>query len=710
MSVICRPFHGGGDDPVSIRFPTPRNPFRPSSFDISPFPAPPRPTRFNTPEIFPNLNPEIPREPNPESPFDELFDNPFLNPKNRPAPKSEADVWRDDVPIWDPDREEPFNRRHRDLERFPPIPPDWPPPFPLPPGGQPVPGSGFRMWTEDYSNPYHWAWPGLNYTMTEIVMMVSYVQDDVTFSVGTRFYQKVYGEPYPSAHLEKGTWGVIGYYPPGAYKPPTRQLYEAVSIYGTGGVSSSSSNPYHKQVLTYKEQRRGFDYVPGPEAPPPPPPPWPMPVGNRGEDKPDTDPRNDFDDRPRPRPKIDIKTGPGDLDRPIDLNKRPSYKDRVIDPTSEKTPPLPPEFLPWFKPWNPPPDFDLDPNLDLAPPPPAPPDIEPESRPDTNEPRRNRRRRPPTVIKIRTPNTGPNLKKPPPRNPPFTVDLKKPFDPEEDQDMPTQTQPWGQCSCPKQSNVDLEEEEMITYVNVPVEILTAEFDDEQNIWVAKQSTQYVPVLQLKTGSEARQIQEEYKHRNQMVQDLVDLKNRKDDCDHVYGIPVATYDETVVYHPQLFLELRGDNKIEMQVSYRLLQGVRDKTLQERIGREFSSFEFDKGIYRASYHDPASGMRLIILYKEAKQVEELIKKLFRLTNGTPDLTGYLKMDPRAIAKTGQYTPEGKVKPKYRINKAPGRRQLFDRRVGKVKLNRAYILAHGAAPKLIWHSNPLKNPKFT
>ncbi|MEA5418536.1 hypothetical protein VB712_04805 [Spirulina sp. CCNP1310] len=544
----------------------------------------------------------------------------------------------------------------------------------------------------------------------EIVIFNSYIRDNTIFSMGSyctvssSTYQYFWQlEPETTAGTFTEPWTFIHALP---NPHPCRNLYQAVNTYGTG--TESSSNGGDGYAGKYLQIRRGFDYVPGTEAPPPPP--WPMPVGTRGEDKPDTDPRNDFDDRPRPRPKIDIKTGPGDLDQPIDLNKRPSYKDRVTDPTGDKPPPLPPEFLPWFKPWNPPPDFDLDPNLDLAPPPPAPPDIEPESRPDTNEPRRNRRRRPPTVIKIRTPNTGPNLKKPPPRNPPFTVDLKKPFDPEEDQDMPTQTQPWGQCSCPKQSQVDLEEEEMITYINVPVEILTAEFDDEQNIWVAKQSTQYVPVLQLKTGSEARQIQEEYKHRNQMVRDLVDLKNRKDECDHVYGIPVATYDETVVYHPQLFLELRGDNKIEMQVSYRLLQGVRDKTLQERIGREFSSFEFDKGIYRASYHDPASGMRLIILYKEAKQVEELIKKLFRLTNGTPDLAGYLKMDPRAIAKTGQYTPEGKVKPKYRINKAPGRRQLFDRRVGKVKLNRAYILAHGAAPKLIWHSNPLKNPKFT
>jgi len=250
---------------------------------------------------------------------------------------------------------------------------------------------------------------------------------------------------------------------------------------------------------------------------------------------------------------------------------------------------------------------------------------------------------------------------------------------------------------------------MITYVNVPVEVATTEFDTDSQAWKVVIKMEFVPVLQLKNGSEAKQIQEAYKHRNQMVKELVDLKNRGDDCDHVYGIPQATYDETVVYHPQLFLEFRGDKKIEMQVSFRLLVAVRDKVLQERVSREFANWPFTKGIYRASYHDPANGMRLIILYRETRQVEELIKKAFRLFNGTPDLTGYLKMDPRAIAKTGQYTPDGKVKPKYRVNKAPGRRLLFDRRVGEVKLNRAYLLSHGAAPKLIWHSNPLKNPEF-
>jgi hypothetical protein len=121
---------------------------------------------------------------------------------------------------------------------------------------------------------------------------------------------------------------------------------------------------------------------------------------------------------------------------------------------------------------------------------------------------------------------------------------------------------------------------------------------------------------------------------------------------VYGIPVATYQETLRYHPQIrfyFAEPEdlvedGYEPVQRECSIRLWREDNDsitpqkaRTYAERIRREFTTgrpYTWKTGRLKVCYLDKRKGYDFRILGWSESEAKELISKCMDIQEDTPD----------------------------------------------------------------------------
>ena len=200
-------------------------------------------------------------------------------------------------------------------------------------------------------------------------------------------------------------------------------------------------------------------------------------------------------------------------------------------------------------------------------------------------------------------------------------------------------------------------------------------------------------------------------------------------DIIYGIPKADYEERVQYKPQLELfftqnyeererdkEKGAKSPVRMEISlrvfdtnkYQLTLGPENNPALEELGRDikrnFQDYQYEKGIYIASYFDPKKGVRLIIPYQRELECRELIRRVLDSVDITPDYERFFKPDGREDKNLGQFEETtGKVKPEY-IDKelmlGERKNRTKDRAIGTVFLYRATLKVHQRDPVILCH----------
>lgn len=185
-------------------------------------------------------------------------------------------------------------------------------------------------------------------------------------------------------------------------------------------------------------------------------------------------------------------------------------------------------------------------------------------------------------------------------------------------------------------------------------------------------------------------------------------------DYIVGIPMADYEESVKFKPQLYwyfdTHYTEVDKIEtewqanktnpnyrkrsyprIRLTHRLTQKYIDLykldsrffdpmtswelgKLAERIERYFmvgnDYYVFERGIYKASYWDKANGFRLTIPYDKDDDLVGFFRRFFDSLEHRPDYEKYLKLDGREFGSLniegdnprGQYERDGSVKSQY------------------------------------------------
>lgn len=124
------------------------------------------------------------------------------------------------------------------------------------------------------------------------------------------------------------------------------------------------------------------------------------------------------------------------------------------------------------------------------------------------------------------------------------------------------------------------------------------------------------------------------------------RKMRDNFEPYYGIPIASFDAEVKYHPQItcfFLEDAKDIKdklppIEGQLSIRLLKETSNtitktelQTLAAKVNTAFgqnNGFEWQKGRDLYSYVDKANGHRFKVLARSKAHAVTIIKKLLNI----------------------------------------------------------------------------------
>lgn len=197
-----------------------------------------------------------------------------------------------------------------------------------------------------------------------------------------------------------------------------------------------------------------------------------------------------------------------------------------------------------------------------------------------------------------------------------------------------------------------------------------------------------------------------------------------------GIPKEDYDERVQYQPQLFLYFTQDyqerdqakakgakSPVRMEMSCRLVEkniekyGIKNdpkdnqllKNLAKEIKSNFQGYQYEKGIYRASYRDAKNGLRLTVPYRRESDCKDLIRRFLSSLSLTPDYEQFFKPDSREGKTLGKFEQTGKVKTQYadkELMLGERKNKLKDRAIGTVFLHHAVLQVHQREPVMLCH----------
>ncbi|NJL03019.1 MAG: hypothetical protein HC910_21540 [Spirulinaceae cyanobacterium SM2_1_0] len=132
-----------------------------------------------------------------------------------------------------------------------------------------------------------------------------------------------------------------------------------------------------------------------------------------------------------------------------------------------------------------------------------------------------------------------------------------------------------------------------------------------------------------------------------------LRRAQDLQPPIYGIPVASYQTSFKFHPQVQLHFKQDaldhqpneNPVTGRLSYRLIEENsqtltkgQTEVLANRIATEFgfggNGYVWRKGRDLVSYYDPDHGVNVQVLALNLSEGREVISKLLDLQNLTPN----------------------------------------------------------------------------
>lgn len=203
-------------------------------------------------------------------------------------------------------------------------------------------------------------------------------------------------------------------------------------------------------------------------------------------------------------------------------------------------------------------------------------------------------------------------------------------------------------------------------------------------------------------------------------------------DIFYGIPVDDHEEKVRYKPQVEFfftqeyEERDDamargakSPVRMQMSLRIIDPNKYQLtlapsnnaalldLAKEIRFNFKGYKFEKGIYKASYHDTENGLRLIIPYHKEIECREIIRRFLACFDMIPDYDRYFKPDGRERANLGEFEElTGKLKEEY-IDKelmlGERKNTKRDRAIGTVFLYHTVLKVWNRDPVVLCHYRP-------
>jgi hypothetical protein len=181
---------------------------------------------------------------------------------------------------------------------------------------------------------------------------------------------------------------------------------------------------------------------------------------------------------------------------------------------------------------------------------------------------------------------------------------------------------------------------------------------------------------------------------------------------VYGMPVSSYQETVVFAPQVqlrFLEKKQDQLdkdkplLNSSITFRLM-GKTNETitpadvdlLAQRVKSKFANppFVWNRGKKCYSYYDKKKGYRLKIQAPSEAEAKRVIEQVLDLQGHSPDWE-FMNLN-QAIQELQKYdeTPRSKVI----LNKP--RKQVRRRPIGKVTFYRAELHIHGLDQPVVLH----------
>lgn len=159
---------------------------------------------------------------------------------------------------------------------------------------------------------------------------------------------------------------------------------------------------------------------------------------------------------------------------------------------------------------------------------------------------------------------------------------------------------------------------------------------------------------------------------------------------IYGIPKLNFDESVKYHPQvrLYFNQRGDtvtpeySRVQGEIEFRVM-GATNETMTEakarqlaiKIKTEFTDgtgdgakgYKWDKGSTNYQYLDKQLGYDLRLLCINEAMARQLIERVLRIQNHSPDWNNLIVHDPKRQSSKTSKTRRiyGKLRklPRYR-----------------------------------------------
>ncbi len=175
---------------------------------------------------------------------------------------------------------------------------------------------------------------------------------------------------------------------------------------------------------------------------------------------------------------------------------------------------------------------------------------------------------------------------------------------------------------------------------------------------------------------------------------------------IYGLPITTFNESLVYLPQVVLYFRekaseatthNRRPIEAQVGFRIIDSNFSKseahTLATKIKQLFgepSRFYFKKGRTKFSYRDKAKGYEFIIAAFSEAEAKKVIEQVLDLQNHTPD------WELLTDSESGRNWSATKYK-----NILGNTYKLAERRpIGTVYFTKAELKIHGLPHDIVLH----------
>lgn len=178
------------------------------------------------------------------------------------------------------------------------------------------------------------------------------------------------------------------------------------------------------------------------------------------------------------------------------------------------------------------------------------------------------------------------------------------------------------------------------------------------------------------------------------------------ADRYYAIPIADYDESVIYRPQIVLTFTQDREQAKQQKrkspvrathgFRIMSETTETVTQANIdawrnaiNREFpKTYRFQKGRGKFTYSDKPNGYHLITQPYDEGEGRELVGKILGILGKTPDW------------EKATWSESGKNFGRKETVRILGKTQYLPERrpIAKVQLQRAELKLHGAMDDIL------------